>query len=54
MVSVAHSQLTKAVAYARAHGVRISRELAVNFVLPFLIFNYVSPSHGAAAVPTPR
>jgi hypothetical protein len=47
MVSATHSQLTKAVAYARAHGVRISRELAVNFVLPFLIFNYASRTLGA-------
>ena len=47
MVSAAGSQLTKAVAYARAHGVRTSRELAVNFVLPFLIFNYFGPSLGA-------
>jgi hypothetical protein len=47
MVSAADSRLTKAVAYARAHGVRISRELAFNFVLPFLIFNSISPSLGA-------
>jgi hypothetical protein len=47
MVSATGSQLTKVVAYARAHGVRISRELAFNFVLPILIFNYVSPSLGA-------
>ena len=47
MVSGADCQLTKFVAYARAHGARMTRELAVNFVLPFLIFNYVSPSLGA-------
>ena len=49
MVSAAGSQLTKAVASARANGARISRELAVNFVLPFLIFNSISPSLGAVA-----
>ena len=47
MLSGAGCRLTKFVAYARAHWVRISRELAVNFVLPFLIFNYASPSLGA-------
>ena len=47
MVSAIGSQLTKVVAYARAHGGRASRELAVNFVLPFLIFNSISPSLGA-------
>ncbi len=47
MVSAAGSQLTKAVAYARAHGVRTIRELAFNFVLPFLIFSTISPSLGA-------
>jgi len=46
--SATGSQLTRAVAYARANGVRTSRELAVNFVLPFLIFNSISPSLGAA------
>ena len=48
MVCAAGSRLTKAAAYARAHGVRISRELAVNFVLPFLIFNSLSRSLGNA------
>ncbi len=48
MVSASGSQLTRVVAYARAHAGRTARELAVNFVLPFLIFNYVSPSLGAA------
>jgi hypothetical protein len=47
MVRAIGSQVTKVVAYARAHCVRISRELAVNFVLPFLIFNYISSSLGA-------
>lgn len=47
VVSATGSQLTKIVAYARAHGARASRELAVNFVLPFLIFNSVSRSLGA-------
>lgn len=47
MVSATGSQLTKIVAYARAHGARASREVAVNFVLPFLIFNSISPSLGA-------
>jgi predicted permease len=46
MVSAAGAQLTKVVGYARAHGVRASREFVVNFVLPFLIFNYVSRSLG--------
>ena len=49
MVSAADFRLTNAVAYARAHGMRISRELAFNFVLPFLIFNFISPSLGAVA-----
>ena len=40
MVSAAGSQLTKTVAYARAHGVRPAVELAANFVLPFLIYNF--------------
>ena len=47
VVSVADFRLTKVVAYVRAHGARASRELAVNFVLPFLIFNSVSRSLGA-------
>jgi hypothetical protein len=46
MVRAADFRLTNAVAYARANGVRISRELAVNFVLPFLIFNSIGPSLG--------
>jgi hypothetical protein len=48
MVSAADFRLTNAVAYARAHGARKSLELAVNFVLPFLIFNSISRSLGAA------
>src|SRR5580658_10508057 len=47
MLSGAGCRLTKAVAYAGEHGVRIIRELAFNFVLPFLIFNSISPSRGA-------
>ena len=46
MVSATGSQLTKIVAYARAHWAGASRELAVNFVLPFLIFNSIGPSLG--------
>ncbi|MGA9851112.1 MAG: hypothetical protein WBQ45_26185 [Roseiarcus sp.] len=40
-------RLTKFAAYARAHGARRSREFAVNFILPILIFNFISPSRGA-------
>ena len=48
MVSAAGSHLTKIVVYVRAHGARASREFAVNFVLPFLIFNTISPNLGVA------
>jgi hypothetical protein len=47
MLSGAGCRLTKFAEYARAHGARRSREFAVNFVLPFLIFNSISPSLGA-------
>ena len=45
MVSVADF-LTRAAAYARAHGVKWSKELIVSFILPFLIYNCVSGSLG--------
>ncbi|MFY9968273.1 MAG: hypothetical protein WAK41_02535 [Roseiarcus sp.] len=47
MLSSACCRLTKFAAYARAHGARRSREFAVNFILPILIFNFISPSRGA-------
>lgn len=40
MVSAAESALSRAVDYVRAHGAKALVELAVNFILPFLIFNF--------------
>ena len=46
MVSVADSRLAKTAFYARGHGVTVGRELAVNFLLPFLIYRYANESVG--------
>jgi hypothetical protein len=46
MVSIAGFRLNKAVGQAGALGVRLGRELAVNFLLPFLIFRYAGESLG--------
>jgi len=46
-VSVADFGLTKAAAYARAHGGKGGRELVVNFILPFLIYSFASWPLGA-------
>jgi hypothetical protein len=39
-MSTAQARLTTAAAYARAHGVKAGMEVAVNFLLPFLIYSY--------------
>jgi len=41
-----NARLTNTVAFARAHGVKVGLEVMVNFVLPFLIYNYCSGSLG--------
>ena len=41
-----NARLTNTVAFARAHGVKVGLEVMVNFVLPFLIYNYGSGSLG--------
>jgi len=40
LVSSAESRLAKAVGYARVHGLKAGVEVAVNFLLPFLIYSY--------------
>jgi hypothetical protein len=47
VVSIADSRLARAALYARGHGVTVGRELAVNFLLPFLIYRYANESVGA-------
>jgi hypothetical protein len=41
------SLLGKALAYARAHGVRFGLEMAANFVLPFAVYSYGADRFGA-------
>jgi hypothetical protein len=47
VVSIADSRLARAALYARGHGETVGRELAVNFLLPFLIYRYANESVGA-------
>ena len=39
-------KLTKAIAYLRAHGVKLGLEVLVNFLLPFLIYDHWRESLG--------
>jgi hypothetical protein len=40
------SRLTQTLAFARAHGAKAGLEVAVNFVLPFVVYSYASGSLG--------
>jgi len=46
LVSNAESRLTNTVAFARVHGLKVGLEVIVNFILPFLIYNYGVASLG--------
>ncbi len=41
-MSAAETGLSKALALVRAHGAKAGLEIAVNFLLPFLIYSYGS------------
>jgi len=45
-MNAAHPRLTQAVQYLRAHGVKVGLEVVVNFLLPFLIYDFGRASLG--------
>jgi hypothetical protein len=47
-MNVASSRLTQASAYVRAHGVKTAVEVGCNFILPYLIYSYMSETLGPA------
>jgi len=47
-MSILESRLTIGFAYLRAHGVKLVLELVFNFLLPFLIYSYVTGRLGPA------
>jgi hypothetical protein len=47
-MNIALTRLTQIGVYLRAHGVRAGREVLFNFILPYLIYSYVTEKFGAA------
>ena len=45
-MSAAETRLTKAAAYLRTHGLKAGMEVLVNFILPFLIYDFGKDSLG--------